>query len=258
MTEYAAALVTGSSRGIGRAIALALGRLGQSVLVNYVANEAAARETAAGIERAGGRAHLCRADVARPEDRARMVDEMIRRFGRIDLLVNNAGVAVAERRDLLDATEESWDRILGTNLKGAYFLTQRVAREMIRQHEADPARRGKIINISSLSAYASSTDRGEYCVAKAGMAMMTQLFADRLARHGIQVFEIRPGIIQTDMTLPVRAKYEAQIAGGLTPMRRWGEPEDVAEAVVAIVRDHLPFSTGEVIHVDGGFHLRRL
>jgi len=160
--------------------------------------------------------------------------------------------------DLLDATEASWDRILNTNLKGPYFLTQLVAREMIRLKSASVIQNPKIINISSVSAYASSTNRGDYCVAKAGMTMMTRLFADRLAEHGIGVFELRPGVIESDMTEPVREKYDRLIAEGLTPIRRWGQPADVGKAVAAIAQDFLPFSTGEVINVDGGFHIRRL
>jgi NAD(P)-dependent dehydrogenase (short-subunit alcohol dehydrogenase family) len=196
--------------------------------------------------------------VASADDRARLVREALAQFGRIDMLVNNAGVPVTDRVDLLDATEASWDRIVSTNLKGPYFLTQLVAREMIRLQAAGIVERAKIINISSVSAYAASTNRGEYCIAKAGMTMMTQLYADRLAEHGIQVFEIRPGVIESDMTAPVREKYDRLIAGGFTPIRRWGQPSDVGKAVAAIAQDCLPFSTGEVINVDGGFHIRRL
>jgi NAD(P)-dependent dehydrogenase (short-subunit alcohol dehydrogenase family) len=252
------ALVTGSGRGIGRGIALELGTLGYSVLVNYFQNESAARETAAAVAAAGGRAIAVQADVASAADRERLVAETLRHFARIDVLVNNAGVPVAERRDLLQATEQSWDRVLDINLKGPYFLTQRVAREMIRLRETGAVERPKIINISSVSAYAVSPDRGEYCVAKAAMSMMTHLFATRLAEHGIQVFEIRPGVISSDMTAPVRAKYDRLIADGLTPISRWGQPSDVAKAVAAVVSDFFPFSTGDVINVDGGFHLRRL
>jgi NAD(P)-dependent dehydrogenase (short-subunit alcohol dehydrogenase family) len=252
------ALVTGASRGIGRAIALELGRLGLGIVVNFVRNEAAARETASAVNHAGGQSLLCRADIARTEDRRELVAETLVHFGRIDVLVNNAGVAVSERGDLLDGSEESWDQIISTNLRGPYFLTQLVAREMLRLQEARIIRDPKIVNISSVSAYAASTNRGEYCIAKAGMAMMTRLFASRLAENGIQVFEIRPGIVETDMTLPVHAQYDKLISEGLTPVRRWGQPGDVAKAVAAIVHGFFPFSTGEVINVDGGFHVRRL
>lgn len=258
MSDRPVALITGSSRGIGRGIALELAPLGYSIVVNYVRNEPAARGTAAAVEQAGARAWVCQADVASADDRVRLVREALAQFGRIDMLVNNAGVPVADRVDLLDATEASWDRIVSTNLKGPYFLTQLVAREMIRLQAAGIVERPKIINISSVSAYAASTNRGEYCIAKAGMTMMTQLYADRLAEHGIQVFEIRPGVIESDMTAPVREKYDRLIAEGFTPIRRWGQPSDVGKAVAAIARDFLPFSTGEVINVDGGFHIRRL
>jgi 3-oxoacyl-[acyl-carrier protein] reductase len=258
MTDRRVVLITGSSRGIGRGVALELGSLGFAVVVNFVRNETSGRETAEAVVRAGGDALVVQADIASAQDRQRLVDEAMDAFGRIDILVNNAGVPVEQRVDLLDATEQSWDRILETNLKGPYFLTQLVARTMIRLCQAGTIARPKIINISSVSAYASSTNRGDYCVAKAGMAMMTRLFADRLAEHGIHVFEIRPGVIDTDMTAPVRAKYDQLFAGGFAPIRRWGQPADVAKAVVAIAQDLLPYSTGEVINVDGGFHLRRL
>jgi NAD(P)-dependent dehydrogenase (short-subunit alcohol dehydrogenase family) len=258
MTDRRVAIVTGASRGIGRGIALELSEVDCAVVVNFVRNEQAAREVADSINRAGGRAIACQADVTSPEDRKRLLDHTLSEFGRIDTLVNNAAVPLSERVDLLDATEQSWDRILATNLKGPYFLTQLVAREMIRLRQADTASRPKIINISSVSAYAVSTNRGEYCVAKAGITMMTMLFADRLAEHGIHVFEVRPGVIETDMTAPVRAKYDRLFSQGFAPIRRWGQPADVAKAVAAIVLDYLPYSTGEIINVDGGFHLRRL
>ena len=189
------------------------------------------------------------------------MDETIRGFGRVDLLVNNAGVAPTARADILEAGEESFDRLIDINLKGPYFLTQLVARQMIQQRATGNVQQAtpKIVTISSVSAYAASTNRGDYCVAKAGLAMMTKLFAARLAEHGITVYEIRPGIIATDMTGPVKAKYDKLIfEDDLTPLKRWGQSDDVARAVVAIAKDLLPYSTGEVINVDGGFHLRRL
>ncbi|MFC5000322.1 3-ketoacyl-ACP reductase [Dactylosporangium cerinum] len=249
-----AALVTGASRGIGRGIALALAGAGFDVVVNYAANLAAAEDTAAEIEKLGVRAALVRADVGDAEDRARLVQEAHDAFGALDLLVNNAGVAPAVRADLLEATEESFDRLVGINLKGPYFLTQQVARRMI-----ETGTPGKIVTISSMSAYTASVNRGDYCVTKAGLGMMTKLFAARLAEHGITVFEVRPGIIATDMTSAVQEKYDRLIlTDGITPIRRWGTPEDVGRAVVAIATDLLPFSTGQVIDVDGGFHLRTL
>ena len=250
------ALVTGASRGIGRGIALALAGAGYDVVVNYAANEAAAASVVAEVEKAGARAIAVRADIAQAADRERLVDEAYRAFGRVDVLVNNAGVAPSVRADILDAGEDSFDRVLGINLKGPYFLTQAVARRMLERPIDAPA--PKIVTISSISAYTASINRGDYCLAKAGLAMMTALFATRLADAGIGVYEIRPGVIETDMTGPVRDRYDQLIADGLTPIRRWGTPDDVGRAVVAVATDLLPFSTGQVIDVDGGFHLRRL
>jgi NAD(P)-dependent dehydrogenase (short-subunit alcohol dehydrogenase family) len=174
--------------------------------------------------------------------------------------VNNAGIAPDVRADLLDATEASFDRLIAINLKGPYFLTQRVAAQMIRQVEADADRSPapRIVNITSISAYAASVNRGDYCISKAGLGMMTALWAARLAPHRIGVYEVRPGVIATDMTSAVREKYDALIASGAWPIRRWGTPEDVGRAVAAIARGDFPFSTGEVFNVDGGFHLRTL
>ena len=253
-TTQKAALVTGGSRGIGRAIALALARQGWDVVVNYVRSRDAAEEVRREIEAAGRRALLVQADVAVRADRERLVREAVGGFGRIDLLVNNAGIAPEVRADILEASEESFDRLIAVNLKGPYFLTQLVARAMVEQGAG-----GKIVTVSSVSAYTASVNRGDYCVAKAGLSMMTKLYAARLAEHGINVYEIRPGVIATDMTGPVKAKYDKLIyEQDLTPIKRWGEGNDVARAVVAVAGDLLPFSTGEVINVDGGFHLRRL
>jgi NAD(P)-dependent dehydrogenase (short-subunit alcohol dehydrogenase family) len=275
------ALITGASRGIGRGIALELSKLGWDLVVNFVGNETAARQTAkdclAQAKAAGHkvRVEICQADVSLTTDRQKLVDFTRGRFGRLDLLVNNAGVAPKLRADILDAGEESFDRLIAINVKGPYFLTQLAATWMIeqvrshRREEADSIAaanplpdvggyRPRIVTISSISAYAASTNRGDYCVAKAALSMLTPLFAARLAEYGINVYEIRPGIIATDMTGPVREKYDKMIAEGLTPIARWGTPEDVGQAVAAIAQDLLPFSTGEVINVDGGFHLRRL
>jgi 3-oxoacyl-[acyl-carrier protein] reductase len=249
-----AALVTGASRGIGRGIALALAHAGLDVVVNFASNEAAAAEVVAEIEKTGARAAAVRADVASAADRARLVEEAYAAFGEIELLVNNAGVAPSVRADLLEAGEESFDRLIGINLKGPYFLTQAVANRMIAA-----GTRGRIVTISSMSAYTASVNRGDYCVTKAGLSMLTKLYAARLAEHGINVYEVRPGIIATDMTGTVREKYDRLILDeGVTPIRRWGTPDDVGRAVVAIATDLLPFSTGQVIDVDGGFHLRTL
>jgi NAD(P)-dependent dehydrogenase (short-subunit alcohol dehydrogenase family) len=196
-----------------------------------------------------------RADISVAAEREDLAGFAKAAFGHLDLLVNNAGIAPAVRADLLEVTEESLDRLLDTNLKGTFLLTQRLAKWMLARR---PPSGAKIVFISSISAFTASVNRGDYCVSKAGVAMLVKLFAARLAEHGIGVFEVRPGIIATDMTGPVKAKYDALIAGGLTPIRRWGTPEDVGRAVAAIAEDAFPFSTGEVIHVDGGFHLRTL
>jgi 3-oxoacyl-[acyl-carrier protein] reductase len=258
MTNQPVAIVTGSSRGIGRAIALELARAGHAVIVNFTRSVDAAQEIVAKINSAGGSAAAIQADVSQAADRARLVDQTLAAFGRIDVLVNNAGITSPGRRDLLDATEESWDAVLGTNLKAPFFLSQAVAREMIRLIHAGATSQGKIINISSISAFAGSTDRADYSIAKSAIRMMTELFAMRLADENIRVFEIRPGVIESDMTAPVKAKYDAMIAAGAWPIRRWGQGDDVAKAVAALVSDFLPFSTGDVLNVDGGFHLRRL
>lgn len=252
------ALVTGASRGIGRAIAHELARLGHAVGVNYVSNATAAEKVVAEILDSGAQAVALHGDVASAADRAAMVDRMIGEFGRFDVLVNNAGITSPGRKDLLEATEESWDKVLATNLKGPFFLSQLAARKMVELIRSKAIPSGKIINISSISAFAPSTDRADYCLSKAALAMMTQLFAVRLADERIGVFEICPGIIESDMTAAVKEKYDRLIADGLTPIRRWGRPEDVAAAVGAIVSDAFPFSTGERFHIDGGFHIRRL
>jgi 3-oxoacyl-[acyl-carrier protein] reductase len=257
MTERVA-LVTGAGRGIGRGIAVALAGQAWTVVINYRKDAAAATETLDLVQQAGGRGMALQADVAQASDRDRLVEETLARFGRIDLLVNNAGVAPRTRVDILETKEASYDEVMAINLKGPFFLTQRVAKAMIELLQRGVVQAPRIVNIGSLSAYTSSPSRGEYCLSKAGVAMMTALYADRLAEYGIQVYEVRPGIIQTDMTRVVKDKYDHLIAEGLTPIRRWGQPQDVARAVVALAEGMLPFSTGEVINVDGGFHMRRL
>jgi 3-oxoacyl-[acyl-carrier protein] reductase len=262
------ALITGASRGIGRGIALALAPLGHDFVINYAGNETAARQTAADCQAAASaagksiQAGICQADISRAADREKLLAFTRAYFTRLDLLVNNAGVAPSVRADLLEATEESFDRLIAINVKGPFFLTQLAAQWMIEQGAQASAAglpyRPKIITITSISAYTASTNRGDYCVSKAALAMLTPLFAARLAEHGIHVYEIRPGVIATDMTGPVQAKYDQLIAGGLTPIPRWGTPEDVGRAVAALAQEFFPFSTGEVFNVDGGFHMRRL
>ena len=257
--ENRAALVTGASRGIGRGIAVELARAGYGVIISYVRNAAAAAETLELVRAAGGTGHPVQGDVAVAADRKRLVTETVAVYGRIDLLVNNAGVSPAVRTDLLDAGEESFDRICLINLKGPFFLTQLVARQMREQLPDAAGLRGRIVTITSISAYTASVDRGEYCVAKAGLSMMTKLFAARLAADGINVFEIRPGVIATEMTSGVKDKYDKLIhEQWITPISRWGTPEDIGRAVRAVAEDRFPFSTGAVFDVDGGFHLRRI
>src|SRR4051794_36053241 len=255
------ALITGASRGIGRGVAVELARAGCRVAINYAGNAEAATEALGLVKAAGGDGFVVQGDVAIAADRERLVRETVARFGRIDLLVNNAGVAPKVRADLLDAGEESFDRLYAINLKGPYFLSQLVAKQMLKQERDTEGFRGRIVNITSISVYAASINRGDYCMVKAGLAMMTKLFADRLANDAINVYEIRPGVIATDMTGGVKEKYDKLIIHderSITPIRRWGRPDDVGRAVRAIAEARFPFSTGAVFDVDGGFHLQRL
>jgi NAD(P)-dependent dehydrogenase (short-subunit alcohol dehydrogenase family) len=265
MSERPVAIITGASRGIGKGIAQELATLDYDLVVNYFdfttdgkPDESRAVQTQKEIKKLGAKCEILRGDISNAADRRKLVDLAKSKFGRCDMLVNNAGVAPSKRMDILEATEESYDRVMGINLKGPYFLTQLVANWMIEQKKKYPDRVFRIVNTGSMSAYTSSVARGEYCVSKAGIGMMTMLYADRLAEFGIGVFEIRPGIIATDMTSVVKDKYDKLIAEGLTPIKRWGKPVDVAKAVGAIAEGRLDFSTGQVINVDGGFHLRRL
>lgn len=265
MPDKPVAIVTGASRGIGKAIAIELAGLGYDIAISHFdltadgnPDESAGQKARAEIQASGAKCISIRADVSSGADRQKLLKSTKDKFGRCDMLVNNAGVAPSKRADLLEASEESFDRVISVNLKGPYFLTQLVANWMVEQKKQSPDRNFRVVNISSISAYTSSPARGEYCISKAGVSMMTALYADRLAEFGIGVFEIRPGIIATDMTSVVREKYDKLIADGLTPTKRWGLPEDVAKAVGAIAEGRLDFSTGQVINVDGGFHLRRL
>jgi len=258
------ALVTGGSRGIGRGIAIELARAGLDVAIVSVSadpsvTDRGAYHVQAEVERLGRRAVVIKADVGCDGDWPRILDEALEAFGAVDLFVSNAGVAPLRRLDILETTTESFDRVMRINLRGPFFLTQRVARQMIAQVEGGRTGPMSIVLVSSISAYASSTNRADYCISKAGLSMVTALFADRLAAHGIGVYEIRPGIIDTDMTAPAKTKYDTLIfEGNLLPQKRWGTPEDVGRVVAAIARGDLAYSTGQVINVDGGFHLRRL
>ncbi len=244
--EKPVAIVTGASRGIGRGIALELAPT-HRVIATYRGRRDAAESVKAQTD-----AEIFQCDVSSSADRAALIEFARQRFGRLDLLVNNAGMAPRERRDILEATEESFDEVLSTNLKGPYFLTQRAARWMVEQGG------GRIVFVTSISAYTASVNRGEYCISKAGLSMAAALWAARLAASGVRVFEVRPGIIRTDMIAAVEKMYEERIAAGLLPQRRMGEPRDVALAVSAIAEGRLDYSTGQVLNVDGGFHLRIL
>jgi NAD(P)-dependent dehydrogenase (short-subunit alcohol dehydrogenase family) len=258
-SETRVAVVTGGSRGIGRGVVSELAALGLSVVVNYRADAASADAACRDAERRGApRALAVRADVAEIDQGMGLLGRVLEEFGRVDVWVNNAGVAPDVRLDLLETTTASWDRVLGINLRGPFFLTQAVARTMIDLSGSGAVRDPQITFITSVSSVFASVNRGEYCVSKAGLSMVAQLFAARLAEHGVRVYEVRPGIIATDMTAGVREAYEARIAGGLSPIRRWGTPEDVGKAVAALAAGALPFSTGEVVYVDGGLHVRRL
>lgn len=256
-------LVTGASRGLGRGIALNCARAGYSVAIHFAGNETAAQETVAQCHAVAAAATQqfipVRGNLAVTAERTAIFDQTLAAFGRLDALVNNAGMAPRIRADITETGEASYDEVMTVNLKGPYFLSQRVANHWLRHRDQCLLPGGyKLIFVTSISANTASVNRGEYCLSKAGLAMAAQLWATRLANEGVQVFEIRPGIMATDMTAGVKEKYDALIAEGLVPQHRWGQPEDVGLAVESVLRGHLPFSTGNVIHVDGGFHLRKL
>jgi NAD(P)-dependent dehydrogenase (short-subunit alcohol dehydrogenase family) len=252
------ALVTGAGRGIGLGIARCLAKDGCDIVACGVRAESEVADTLSELRSLGARTLYCQADVADPAARKTMLDAVRTVFGRLNILVNNAGVAPKVRTDILDATEESFERLIRINLQGPYFLTQGVANWMVTQRKADAAFTGCIINVSSISATVASVGRGEYCISKAGISMATQLWAARLGEFDIPVYEIRPGIIKTDMTSGVQAKYDKLISEGLLVQSRWGLPEDVGRAAAMLVRGDLAYSTGQVIMVDGGFNVARL
>jgi 3-oxoacyl-[acyl-carrier protein] reductase len=252
------ALITGGSRGIGLGIAQCLAREGLDLAVCGIREESNVAEALDSLRQLGADVLYVRADVGDSESRRRLVRAVEDRFGRLNVLVNNAGMAPRVRADILDATEESFAEVLRTNLEGPYFLTQACARWMIAQKESQPAFRGCIVNISSVSATMASTHRGEYCISKAGVAMASQLWASRLGPHNIPVYEVRPGIIRTDMTAAVQAKYDKLFAEGIAIQSRWGMPEDVGRVVASLVRGDFAYSTGQVFLVDGGLTVPRL
>lgn len=252
------ALITGGSRGIGYGIALQLAEAGFDLAINGVRDVNAVAEQLKQLEKFGSKVLYCQGDISKTADRENMLEEISSYFGRLDVLVNNAGIAPRERKDILEATEDSFTELINTNLKGPYFLTQAVARWLIAQKQERSDFKGCIINISSISAVVASINRGDYCITKAGVSMATQLFAVRLAQYDIPVYEVRPGIIKSDMTAAVTEKYDRLIEGGLTLQKRWGYPEDVGKAVLALVQGYLRYSTGQVLNVEGGMLIDRL
>ena len=252
------AIITGGTRGIGLGIARQLAREGYHLVLNGVRTESAVAAVLEELRALGSVCVYSQADIGVSGDRQALLDCAKREFGRCNCLVNNAGVAPKERRDVLEATEESFDWVMGINLKGPYFLTQAVANWLIAQKHADTAFEGCIVNVSSISADIASINRGEYCVSKAGLHMATKLFAARLGPHNIPVYEVRPGVTATDMTDKVKEKYDKLIAEGLCVQPRWGTPKDVGRAVAALVRGDFSYSSGQVFHVDGGLTVPRL
>lgn len=251
------ALITGGSRGIGYGIASTLANNGFDVAINGVRPEAEVKDALHKLKDAGAEVIYCQGNIAVREERKKIVVQVRERFGKLHILVNNAGIAPRERNDILKATEESFDEVVNTNLKGTYFLTQDVANWMIHQ-KTDPAFEGCIVNITSISATVASVNRGEYCISKAGLSMVTQLFAVRLGEFNIPVYEVRPGVISTDMTAGVKDKYDNLIGNGLCVQQRWGYPEDVGKAVTSLALGNFPYSTGQVFMVDGGLTISRL
>ena len=252
------ALITGGSRGIGLGIAKALAEAGFDLAINGVRNEEDAQGALDELRVLGADVLYCQGDVGEAQSRQGIIEKIKAHFGKLNVLVNNAGVAPKERKDILEATEESFDYVVNTNLKSSYFLSQAAANWMVEQKGADENFEAAIINVGSISATAVSINRGEYCIAKAGMSMATQLFAVRLGEYNIPVYEVRPGIIATDMTAKVTEKYDKLIAEGLTVQQRWGLPEDVGKAVAALSTGSFPYSTGQVIMVDGGMNIPKL
>ena len=252
------ALVTGGARGIGYGICRCLASEGYDLAIADIQAESDAGGPLAELRGLGAEVLYIRADLGVPGERKRIIPQVKERMGRLHVLVNNAGVAPRERKDLLEASEESFEWVIRINLQGPYFLTQEAARWMIEQKKDSDAYSACIVNITSISAAVASVNRGEYCISKAGLAMATTLWAVRLAEYSIPVYDVRPGIIQTDMTAGVQAKYDALISGGLLLQPRWGQPGDIGKAVAMLARGDLGYSTGQVLHIDGGFMVRRL
>ena len=252
------ALITGGTRGIGLGIAQNLAKSGYDLALNGIRDPDEVKVVIDKIKQTGAAVIYCQGNVGIKRDRDKVIEEVKKEYGRLNILVNNAGIAPRERRDILETTEDSYDEVMSINLKGPYFLTQAISKWMIVQKEKDLGFVGCIINISSISATVASINRGEYCISKSGLSMMTQLFAVRLGEYNIPVFDVRPGVIQTEMTSGAKEKYDDLIAKGLCVQKRWGTPDDVGKAVVALAEGSMSYSTGQVIMVDGGLTISRL
>lgn len=258
MSESPVALITGGARGIGLGIARCLSEAGYRLAINGVRPEEQTEESLAELRKLSPVVCYCQGDVSSAADREAIVDRVRGELGRLDVLINNAGITSPGRKDILEAEEESFDRVFGVNLKGPFFLTKLCANWMIEQQKAGTELSPAIVNISSISAEFVSVNRGDYCLTKAATGMATKLWAARLAEFGIPVYEVQPGVIRSDMTSGVTDKYDRLIADGLTLEPRWGEPEDVGKAVSALVRGEIPYATGQVLYIDGGMRIRRL
>ena len=252
------ALITGGSRGIGFGVAKCLAEEGFDLAINGMRDESNLHEVLQELRSHGVKVMYCKGDISNQSSRKSIIDKVKKEFGQLNVLVNNAGVAPKERNDILKATEESFDYVVGTNLKGTYFLTQLAANWMVEQKQFNSDFIGSIITITSVSATVASVNRGEYCIAKAGLSMVTQLYAARLGEYQIPVYEIRPGVIATDMTSGVKEKYDKMFSEGLAVQERWGLPDDIGKATAGLARGDFPYSTGQVIMVDGGLTLQRL
>ena len=252
------ALITGGSRGIGFGVAECLAKEGFDLAINGVRDESDVKEVLDNLRSFGVKVIYCQGDISSQKSREAIIDKVKKEFGQLNVLVNNAGVAPKERNDILMATEESFDFVIGTNLKGTYFLSQLAANWMVEQKKQGKDFEGCIINVTSVSSTIASVNRGEYCIAKAGLSMVTKLYAGRLGEYNIPVYEIQPGVIQTDMTAGVQEKYDLLFREGMAVQARWGYPEDIGKAAAALARGDFPYSTGQVIMVEGGMTLQRL
>jgi NAD(P)-dependent dehydrogenase (short-subunit alcohol dehydrogenase family) len=263
MNSRPTAFVTGASRGVGRGISLELARCGFDIVGNATRLEvqdrqAGLREVQQRVEELGANFEPAPGDIADLSTHEHLLSVALERFGRVDVLVNNAGIAPRQRRDILETTPESFDQVLAVNTRGTFFLTQRFARQMVKQPPGESPLTPTVVFVSSISASVSSPSRAEYCISKAAISQAAAVFADRLAEFGINVYEVRPGIVETDMTAPVREQYDARIAQGLVPQKRWGQPQDVGRAVAALARGDFAYATGLVVEISGGMNIRRL